>query len=273
MNASKSGLIAPLRETPSDHGQSATRLPRLAKDSPRTSTKQPEPIVRRSLDRFMMHDPSAPTPLIDALWANANALVESGSMLKDGDRCTVVRVTSMNGAELKKPLVIKRYNAKGYFHTTTHLCMRSRAHWAWMNGRRLMGAGLLTPRPIAGVEQRKWGVLRLGSTIVNEYIAGHSLRELVDDPKTTESELRDLAARFVAIWRTLGIMRIGHGDMKATNFIVDPQRHLWLIDLDGMRAYKSSAMLRRERRNDLTRFMANWSGQPGVAAIFRARSA
>lgn len=256
---------------PRDDRQPATQPQRVKQEPRRTSTTQPEPVIRRSMDRVLMHDTSAQALLIDALWANADTLIQSGDMLKDGDRCTVVRLTSLNGAELKKPLVIKRYNAKGQFHTATHWFIRSRACWAWINARKLMGAGLLTPRPVACVEERKWGLLRFGSTIVSEYIAGHSLREVVDDAKTTDSELRELAAKFVAIWRTLGLMRIGHGDMKATNFIVDPQRHLWLIDLDGMRSYKASAMLRRERRKDLTRFMANWSERPEVAAIFRAR--
>jgi tRNA A-37 threonylcarbamoyl transferase component Bud32 len=223
------------------------------------------------MERVVIHDPAAPAPLIDALWANVDTLIDAGKMLKDGDRCTVVRIDALNGAELKKPLVIKRYNAKSQFHTATHVLLRSRASWAWLNGRRLAGAGLLTPHPVACIEERRWGVLRLGSTIVTEYVAGHPLREVIDNEKTTDSELRELAAKFVAIWRTLGIMRIGHGDMKATNFIVDPQRRLWLIDLDGMRSYTSSAILRRERRKDLTRFMANWSDRPDVAAIFRAR--
>ena len=73
------------------------------------------------------------------------------------------------------------------------------------------------------------------------------------------------------MWQDLGALRLGHGDMKATNFIVDPAGKLWLIDLDGMRRYRTGPLLRAERRKDLARFMRNWQERPEVAAIFRAR--
>ena len=269
-NLEESGLIVAMRPR---RDTASASSPRLKPEScqPSAASRKEDSLVRRSMRCLLRHDSQAPAALVDALWSKPNELINAGHMLKDGDRCTVVRLNPGHGAEMEQPLVIKRYNAKGPLHTAVHAFMRTRAEWGWTNGYRLLSAGLLTPRPIAYVEDRRAGLLRFTSWLVNDFIAGRPLLDVVLDKNTTDAELRELAVKFVAIWRTLGLMRIGHGDMKATNFIVDRDRHMWLIDLDGMRSYQSSAMLRRERRKDLARFMKNWQDRPEVAAIFRAR--
>jgi serine/threonine-protein kinase RIO1 len=219
---------------------------------------------------MLWHVAQLPMPIIQGLWQNPDQMVSGGSMLKDGDRCTVVRIyAQVSGVE--KSFVLKRYNQKDAFHTTTHLLLRSRARWTWQNGRRLLGAGLPTPAPLACVDERRLGILRVGSYLLTEFIPGEPLNELIDSGKLEETRLRDIARQFVSIWQRLGQLQLGYGDMKASNFIVDPQGRLWLIDLDGMRHYHSRAMLRHKRRKDLARFMQNWVDHPEVAALFRAR--
>ena len=44
-----------------------------------------------------------------------------------------------------------------------------------------------------------------------------------------------------------------------------------MIDLDGMRVYRSSPLFRRERRNDMATFLYNWQDHPQVATLFRTR--
>jgi RIO-like serine/threonine protein kinase len=80
--------------------------------------------------------------------------------------------------------------------------------------------------------------------------------------------LTEVALQFGRIWKTLGRLGIGHGDMKATNFIVDPENRLWMIDLDSMRLHRNRLVLARRRRQDLERFMRNWKSHPAVADIF-----
>jgi hypothetical protein len=225
-------------------------------------------VVRRSLRRVLWHAPLIPDRIVESLWRKPDELVASGAMLKDGDRCTVVRLQSGPG---EAPMVLKRYNVKGSVHMATHLLLRSRARWCWINARWLIAAGLPTPRPLACVDERRSALLRIGSYLLTEMVQGISLSEMVHSGRAGVEAVRHLAHQFAAIWQTLGQLRVGHGDMKATNFIVDPQGKLWLIDLDGLRVYRSRTLLHRERRNDLARFMQNWQGRPEVSAIFRAR--
>jgi hypothetical protein len=168
-------------------------------------------------------------------------------------------------------LVLKRYNLKDHFHTAVHWFMRSRARWSWCNARLLTGAGLHTPTPLACVDERRIGLLRQRSYLLTSLVPGVSLHELVFRKLADEAQLQQLAKQFVRIWGELGALRIGHGDMKASNFIVDPQGILWMVDLDGMRVYRSALLFRRERRNDLATFLYNWQDHPQVAGLFRTR--
>ena len=223
---------------------------------------------RRSLRARLVHDSTLPERLVERLWANPDQLITEGIMLKDGDRCTVVRIDSFPNVGT---MVFKRYNLKGRFHTMVHRFMRSRARWCWQSAELLRDAGLPTPRPLAYLEERRGMVLRERSYLLTEFIPGVSLGAFLTRRDANESTIRDLADQFCRIWRELNALRLGHGDMKATNFIVDPEARLWLIDLDGMRTYPRGPMLRADRRKDITRFMRNWQETPEVAAIFRAR--
>jgi hypothetical protein len=218
------------------------------------------------MTRVMWSAEGTDSSLLDRLWSDPDAVLAHAAMLKDGDRCTVTRVDSGS-----QPHTLKRYNLKSTLHTAVHLPLRSRARWSWLSGRRLIKAGLPTPMPLAAVEERRSGLLHLRSYLLTEFVPGRSLMDLVETGDATGDTLTELARQFVRIWQTLGQMRAGHGDMKATNFIVDPPGKLWLIDLDGVRIHRSATLLRRERRNDLTRFMRNWESRPEVAAVFRAR--
>jgi hypothetical protein len=279
---------------------SSARLP----GGPRaTLPALPEVERRRSLQRVMWHVRELPPSLIEGLWDNPDAVVAAAHMLKDGDRCTVVRIEAApvdhpTGDEITSDagesdeglgegegkgererevggehasLTLKRYNLKSTLHTAIHMPLRSRARWSWLNGRKLLKAGVPTPQPLACVEERRHGVLHLRSYLLTEFVPGRSLLDLVHSRTLSHEQLADLAKQFTRIWQSLGQLRAGHGDMKATNFIVDPHGKLWLIDLDGLRIHHSATLLRRERRNDLTRFMRNWQERPEVAAIFRAR--
>ena len=259
-----------MRASPRDRQPAPTKQAKPARPPSPVHIMQPQAVSHRSWHRMLWHVAQLPMPIIQGLWQNPDQMVAGGSMLKDGDRCTVARVYAHNSGT-ERSYVLKRYNQKDAFHTATHLLLRSRARWTWLNGRRLLAAGLPTPAPLACVDERRVGVFRVGSYLLTEFIPGEPLSELIETGKYDEARLRDLARQFVSIWQRLGQLQLGYGDMKATNFIVDPNGRLWLIDLDGMRLYRSRSMLRHKRRKDLARFMQNWHNKPEVAALFRAR--
>ncbi|MHC5024530.1 MAG: lipopolysaccharide kinase InaA family protein [Planctomycetota bacterium] len=221
---------------------------------------------RRSLNRWLVRDPELDADMADELWSNADGLMASSETLKDkaGDRCTVV-LAARGGRQY----VLKRYNLRGRWHTARHLPLRSRAKWCWMNGHRLRAAGLLTPRPLAVFEER-CGPLTTRSFLVTEFIEGPTLMDEIRSRRASGPRLERFAEQFGRIWRTLGEHRIGHRDMKATNFIVDRDDQLWMVDLDGMRVHHLATSFARRRAKDRARFLRNWQSLPEVGAVFLA---
>lgn len=189
--------------------------------------------------------------MLDALLRDPDGAMAEATPLKKGDRTSVARLDGSGG-----PVVVKRSNRMGPLHTAVHLAMRSRAEWCRRNAERLRAAGLETPAVLAVVEERI-GPLRGRSWVATEFVAGPTLAERVArdvDP----SELEPLVAQMTRIWKALGRLRAGHGDMKALNFIVGVSGELWMIDLDGMRLGLPAPLFRRQRRRDRARFLANW---------------
>jgi len=222
-------------------------------------------VVERTFRTSIVHAPEAPASLLRRFRDEIEPLLAGAEMLKDGDRCTVVRVEAEEG-----PFVLKRYNCKGALHTATHLVLRSRAAWCWRNARHVLEAGLATPAPLA-CRERRIGPLRLESYLLMAFVAGPTLLDYVRSGEAAPAALDRLADEFGRIWRGLGALRARHHDMKATNFIVDAEHRLWMVDLDGMRTGLSGSLFRHARRTDRERFMRNWRDWPEVADRFRAR--
>jgi len=204
----------------------------------------------------------APEAIVEQLARVPDELMRSGAMVKEGDRTTIVRIS-----RAERDYALKRYNLKGPLHTGVHLCMRSRAAWSWRSAERLLAIGLRTPSHVAMLEERA-GLFRLRSFVLTEWIDGTSLFEWARE--VDAARLDRLATQVAATLRCLHEHRITHGDMKATNFLIDRNDRMWLIDLDGMRRRLPGPLLAREKRKDRERFLRNWRDRPEVEAVFRA---
>jgi hypothetical protein len=225
----------------------------------------PEPVIERSFRRLVRRHRDLPAALAGRLRDEPDRLVESARAIKDGDRCTVRRIDTAAG-----PLVIKRYNRRGPIHSVAHAIVRSRAAWSWRSAHRLLEAGLRTPRPRAMMEER-WGPFRGRSFLLADFVEG---APLIEAAKADAARVAPLAAEFATLWEGLGRVRAVHGDMKATNFLVDAAGRIWIVDLDAMRFHPPGPLFRRERAKDRERFLRNWRGggfAPEVEAAFRAR--
>ena len=209
-------------------------------------------MTERTFRTSIVYAPEAPASLIDRFRNETDSLLTGTEILKNGDRCTVVRVDAEEGS-----FVVKRYNRKGPLHTATHLLLRSRAAWCWRNARCALEAGLATPAPLACYERRV-GPLRLESYLLMAFVDGPTLLDYVQSGAAEPAVLEKLAEEFGRIWRGLGRLKARHHDMKATNFIVDAEHRLWLIDLDGMRTGLPGPLFRHARRTDRERFKRNW---------------
>ena len=182
------------------------------------------------------------------LMADPDAWLEQGVPLKQGRSATLALV-ELEG----RKLVIKRYNIKSAGHALSRAWRPSRAWHSWIEAHRLRFLGIPTPRPLALIE-RRLGPLRGRAWLITEYCEGPNLQERLAGEKSVPAEIGEALRRLFA---QLAAERIGHGDLKATNFIWNG-RELNLLDLDAMRKYDSEAAWRRAWRKDRERFLRNW---------------
>ncbi|MBA1295179.1 serine/threonine protein kinase [Pseudomonas lurida] len=189
----------------------------------------------------------------------ADALLEQGHLYKTGGAASVARVEVAG-----RPLVIKRYNIKGFTHWLKRFWRPSRAWHSWREGNRLAFLGISTPKPLAVLEKRfLW--LRSRAYLITEYLPGPDIIErfapFVEHGDAPENELQALDRLFAELIRE----RISHGDFKGHNLFWHEDR--WaLIDLDAMCQHRSLASFAPAYAKDRARFMRNW---PQDSALYQ----
>lgn len=156
--------------------------------------------------------------------------------------------------------IVKRYNIKGFWHAVSRCLRPSRAWVSWRNGNLLRFLDINTPLPVALIEKR-YGPLRKVSYIVTQAIDGLPLDKAVQTNVACIPQVAQLIEQ-------LAIVKISHGDMKASNFMVDT-KGAYLIDLDATKQHHSAWFFKRAFTADIERFMRNWEQLPEVEAAFR----
>jgi serine/threonine-protein kinase RIO1 len=77
----------------------------------------------------------------------------------------------------------------------------------------------------------------------------------------------DQLESLVDILQKLSEVRVSHGDLKATNFVMSEQGPV-MIDLDAMKEHHSQQGFEQAFNRDLQRFMENWREYPLLNAQF-----
>ncbi|RMR03095.1 hypothetical protein ALP94_04178 [Pseudomonas savastanoi pv. glycinea] len=203
-------------------------------------------------------------PAMLPVLANADALLDQGHLYKTGGAASVARV-EVDG----RALVIKRYNIKDLAHWFKRFWRPSRAWHSWREGNRLMFLGIATPKPLALLETRFFG-LRNKAYLVTEFLPGPDIIErfapYVTSGDAPESELVALDQLFGQLVRE----RISHGDLKGHNVFWHQDR--WaLIDLDAMCQHTSQASFATAYARDRARFMRNWPADSALHQLLEQR--
>lgn len=181
-------------------------------------------------------------------------------LLKDGNTCTVSDF-SQNGCDY----VIKRYNRKSLIYRLLHMFMPARALISWSGGHSLRLFGVSTPKPIACLIFKS-GFLASEAYLVMEKVCGREL-DRVKKAVLLDANI-DLPGKFAQAWLELDTIRATHGDMKASNFVLNNDNELVLIDLDSIRFHRFKRFHHKSKKKDLKRFLRNWEDDPDVQAAF-----
>lgn len=191
-----------------------------------------------------------------------DALINAEHLLKNGSTCTV------GLARLgEHDIVVKRYNLKNIIHALGRMFRRTRASQSWANAHRLQLLGIPTARPVALFEQRTFKYLRGKAFFLSAFVDQCDVDAFFEH--TRNSQLRAVAVKnIVQLFYRLFLLRISHGDTKATNIKVLDNGVPLLIDLDSMQQHKYVSAANKAHARDIKRFMRNWKVQSSLYNAF-----
>ena len=205
----------------------------------------------KTMSRHCVYNQKIYSNQLESFVSNPDRLVESGVILKDGDTTTVVKI-SLEG----RALILKRYNIVGFWQSFRRLFQVSKASSCCQNASRLLALGISTPMPYAFLEERILWVFRRRAFLITELIDQDNLLQQLEQTPCLASD-EQLVDVFQHLFRVLQEHKISHGDMKATNFILQRDK-LYVLDLDGMKQHRLWYKFRLKAKKDMNRFMRNW---------------
>lgn len=202
------------------------------------------------------------------LSAMAGRLPQTLAILKSGSRSVVGAHTLPGGMEI----VAKYYYPRSFIKHLTYGIGESRCHQSWIAGLALGKAGIPTPAPLLVAEWRRAGIWLNRSFLATRRAPGIALLSLVHSQPEDTGRFQRIADQLKAAFSIMALHRIAHGDMKATNIIVDTGNDdaISFIDLDATEILMPPREWAAARAKDELRFRRNWSGFPAASHAFGA---
>ena len=188
---------------------------------------------------------------LGAILNDLDGAMSAGEPLKQGNSATLAKVRCGG-----RWLVVKRYNIKSFGHRLRRLFRPTRAARSWQNGYRLKMWRLMTPLPLALVEQR-FGPLRGGCYLITEYSELAGCDDYRHEAVTGDARRQSLAGALSKMVTVLNTLGLSHGDLKVDNLKFDGQS-IHLLDLDSLTRWRSTWQLERATRSDCERLICNW---------------
>ncbi len=182
------------------------------------------------------------------------------TLIKDDATTTLYLVDDAGGL-----LVFKRYNTKNIWHSLRRNFQTSRAANCLRMANLFSKAGLAVAEPMAVIEST-WGPFRGRSWYVCRYLDNELLLDYLGREQD-EVVVEQAIAKVADIFSILCDTAMSHGDMKATNILVN-NGSLVLIDLDAARKHGSGRLHSRAISRDRRRFLKNWSTSPELQQRF-----
>ena len=203
-----------------------------------------------------------PANVNDFLKSFSDSWEVEGSILKKGSRSTVKSI-QVGSHEL----VIKIYKKMPLHRRFRYALTRSRARQSWESAQVMLAAGIPVAQPLALLEEHQLGIPSRAALLM-ETASGEDLLGLVERNELTPDQIATIAQSLQSIFCTMRVAKITHGDLKATNIIIDRDLQPVFIDIDAAQQHRSTASYRKLQVKDECRFLANWQSTPEVAKAF-----
>ncbi len=158
-------------------------------------------------------------------------------------------------------LIAKHYQIKTLPRTVAAVCGQSRARRSFQAAQRLLKQGIPTPEALFLLE--KGPIFPKDAYLVTEYFPGLTLLEFLE---TENDPPAPVVTAIVDIFRKLLHSQNRHGDFHSQNILVNNERKITLIDLDGARHRFSRTQLRENLQTDRDRLVNSLFAFPDFQA-------
>jgi tRNA A-37 threonylcarbamoyl transferase component Bud32 len=176
----------------------------------------------------------------------------------------------VGGYEFEDEIVCKYYYPKSFIKAMTYRMMGSRCKRSWCAGLAFQMIGLATPVPLVfGEWYAAKGLLLKQSFLATSKAEGVDLFEWVQLHHDSEVKMKRMAELLKGMFDLMAEYQITHGDLKATNIIVNELHEPTFIDLDAVIFHRKLEAWKAYRLLDRRRFMKNWSKVPQVLSYFK----
>lgn len=183
------------------------------------------------------------------------------ALIKEGRSSTVIKIKIDS-----KYFILKRYNLKSKWHALRRCLRPSRAATSWTLAQRLHLMNIPTAKPIAFIENRFLG-FRGKSYFIMEFIDGPTAKDFFESQSINPNTV-EIAKKIISIFLNLAKVCLTHGDLKATNILIQDNDFPVIIDLDGMQEHSSRLKLKKAFKQEIARFMKNWKMLPDIYHMF-----
>ena len=187
-----------------------------------------------------------------------------GTILKKGSRSTVTRV-DIEGTSF----VPKAYKLMPIHKRIRYAMTESRCFQSWRLAQMIRSIGVEAATPWGIIEESHFG-LPGRALLVLEDVPGKSLVQVVKEQTLCESDLKVIASRLRQIFTLLSRAKITHGDLKASNILIDHDLEPRFVDTDGAREHTNASSYNKAQARDQKRFVANWENLPAARTIFES---
>jgi tRNA A-37 threonylcarbamoyl transferase component Bud32 len=163
--------------------------------------------------------------------------------------------------------IIKEFKTAGFMSKVKALFRNSRLRRAWINAHNLIMRGILTPVPVAFGEKKRFRIIQEGFFMTKKIPEAQAsdvfLKEITKDLNDSEkaSIIKDFLIRLARLIRWMHQTGICHGDLKASNILINtPKKRpaIYLVDMDGVKIRDRVGV--KEVARDLSRIIAAFSG-------------
>ena len=224
-------------------------------------------IKQKGVRAHRVHD--FPDDLVRQWMQNPDAIFASQNlrMLKDSRTSTVAEVAleTPNGTQR---IIVKRFNLRSRFGFLKNLLRPSSALRSWLNGHQLLDRGIATARPLVLIQQRKYGISTTGYVVFEAVPDAHDISSAFLQ-STSRCEKNAHIERIADLVRTMHERGVSHRDLKAPNILLNQEASPVLIDLVGVRTYRS--ITRKVLVRDLARLNLSFHNAPAVSRADRLR--